>query len=391
MSPPALPAIAVENSLEALLAEHSTTARWVYLSTTSLVLLSFGVASMTTIEVGAHASGILMSAERQALRSLSEGTVSRMTATLGQAVTKGDTLVALDSRAEDLSQATTDQALTTARARIRDLERLYAVRLDHEDAPREALELVLPQFRAAYQSVAIEWSQATLQVNKASRVLDRLARLSERGFAAPSERESAESELANARESRRLALERRRAGWAEELATTRQQLADLERGQAVQNVARAARAVVAPVSGTIEELMPLVIGSTVRAGDVIGSISPAGALNVEALVALRDVVHLYVGMPARLLVDGFNVQEWGGVPAVVTSIGGDNVVVDGRAAFRVRLRPSAHELYRADGHRATLVKGLAIQVRFIGGHRRLLDVVRNRAGEWIDPAQPTTR
>jgi len=249
----------------------------------------------------------------------------------------------------------------------------------------------LPQSRAISSATYVEWRQGPVQVARAERVRDRAAQLMQRGFAVPAEVEATEFDLARAREERSLALERRRSSWAEELADAEQRIIDLKRDVSALNATEAARYVTAPVGGTIEEITALTRGSVVRAGDPVATISPGGALIADALVAPRDVAYLRVGMPARLLIEGFDVQEWGGADAVVTSVARDYTLADGHPVFRVRMRPLRTELRRANGSTARLGKGLRCQARFLLGKKRIVDLVRRRTSEWLDPVSSSER
>jgi HlyD family secretion protein len=207
----------------------------------------------------------------------------------------------------------------------------------------------------------------------------------------PAELEATELELQSGQQERSLALERRRASWAEGLAEAEQQIVDLQGVLATRNSDQSARYITAPLHGTIEELMPLSTGSVVRAGDAVITISPEGPIVADALVAPRDVGYLRAGMPARLLIDGYDVQEWGSADAVVSAVAQDYTLAGGHPAFRVRLQLLHGVLRRANGSVAPLGKGLRCQVRFLIGRKRITDIIRRRTSEWLDPVSLTER
>ena len=383
-----LSAIAVEDSVEALFASHGTASRAIYLATIAITVAALTAAAVTSVDLTIRASATLAPAvERQTLRSLSDGAVERVLVSVGQTVSTGDTLVALTTTAVEQAINAAAAALKAQEHRRMDLSVLLISRFN-ESSPTQ---LLLPQSRAISSATYVEWRQGTVQVARAERVRDRAAQLMQRGFAVPAEVEATEFDLARAREERSLALERRRSSWAEELADAEQRIIDLKRDVSALNVTEAARYVTAPVSGTIEEITALTRGSVVRAGDPVATISPGGALIADALVAPRDVAYLRVGMPARLLIEGFDVQEWGGADAVVTSVARDYTLADGHPVFRVRMRPLRTELRRANGSTARLGKGLRCQARFLLGKKRIVDLVRRRTSEWLDPVSSSER
>jgi len=383
-----LSAIAVEDSVEALFASHGTASRAIYLATIAITVAALTAAAVTSVDLTIRASATLAPAiERQTLRSLSDGAVERVLVSVGQTVSTGDTLVALTTTAVEQAINAAAAALKAQEHRRMDLSVLLISRFN-ESSPTQ---LLLPQSRAISSATYVEWRQGTVQVARAERVRDRAAQLMQRGFAVPAEVEATEFDLARAREERSLALERRRSSWAEELADAEQRIIDLKRDVSALNVTEAARYVTAPVSGTIEEITALTRGSILRAGDPVATISPGGALIADAFVAPRDVAYLRVGMPARLLIEGFDVQEWGGADAVVTSVARDYTLADGHPVFRVRMRPLRAELRRANGSTARLGKGLRCQARFLLGKKRIADLVRRRTSEWLDPVSSSER
>ena len=380
--------IAVDDSIEALFARHDTGSRSVYVATLAFTVAGVAIASATSVDITFRAPATLVPAiARQTLRSLSEGPVERMLVSAGSTVKAGDTLVALSTNAVEQAISATTAALETQRSRYADLHAL----LDARAGELAGEQLHLPQSRAIARATTVEWKQGSVQVARAERTYDRAVQLMQRGFAVPTEAEAAQFDLARAREERSLALERRRSAWALELADAEQRIADSQRDRVALMVTKATRYVIAPLSGTAEEISALTRGSVLRAGDPVAMISPDGAVFAEALVAPRDVASLRVGMPARLIIEGYDVQEWGSADAIVTSVARDYTLVNGHPVFRVRMRPISATLRRANGTTVRLGKGLRAQARFLVGRQRVVDLVRKRASEWMDPVDPGGR
>lgn len=378
--------IAIDDSIEALLVEHGTASRTVYLVMLVTTIAAVIAAAITSIDLTIRAPATLSaSIDRQTLRSGSDGLVARVSVSVGSHVRAGDTLVALSAEAAQRALAVTHAVLATQRQRKADLQQLASLRFtDEAEAPFNTFRL--EQSRAAARAADVEWQQGSIQVTRADKARDRQARLMEKGFAVPAELEAAAFEAARAREERSLALERRRSEWAEELALVNERIGELERDVVARTADQANRYITTPVSGTVEELMPITAGSLVRAGDAIATISPEGTLVADALVSPKDVAYLHTGMPARLIIDGYDVNEWGGADAVVTTVAHDFTLADGHPVFRVRMQPKRADLRRANGTVAPLGKGLRGQARFLLGKKRLAQLLTHRAREWFDPA-----
>ena len=265
-----------------------------------------------------------------------------------------------------------------------DLRVLVRTQIDSPVSLPQPRRFHVDKSRTAMEAAVLEWRQASIQVQRVERTRDRLAELARRGFAVPSELESAEFDVQRAQEDRALAFKRRRAAWTDELMQADQQVDNLERDLMTRASDQALRHVIAPVGGTVEAVMALSRGSTVRAGDAVAMISPEGDLVADVFVPPRDVVFLHAGMPARLLVEGYDVQEWGVLDAVVTWVAGDYTLDDGHPVFRVRVRPISTVLRRANGAMARVRKGLKCQVRFTLGSERLARLLRGRTRSWLD-------
>lgn len=375
----------IGDSLEALLARHATSCGTVYQA--MLLLVAVAIVALFSVSVDLTMRGTAMLrplSERRSLRAASAGVVARLAVTRDAHVQAGDTILVLGADVAEAAHAAAWRARSEQEEIATDLRTLLDADTSELLSPRR--RLTLERSRAVAAEAAIEWRQLTIRVEQAEQARDRARQLAQRGFAAPAEVGNAEFELRHARETRTLALEQRRAGWATELAAARERIRELGRELAATKEDRAAHAIVAPIAGAIEELAPLSPGSTVRPGDAIATVSPDDALSAEVFVSPRDVGWLRVDMPVRLLVDGYDVQDWGAVEGAVAVIAADYTLVDEQPMFRVRVRIPTPTLRRRDGRTMTLRKGLRAQARFLAGRRRLSQLLLHRAREWMNPA-----
>lgn len=375
----------VGDSLEALLAQHSTRGRAVYVCLLALIAAAMITPFVISVDLTVRGAAMLRPlSERQSLRAASEGVIARIAVARDDRVRAGDTILVLRAQVVELARAASRSALNEQQVGGRDLRALLNMDTSALLAPPP--RLALERSRAIAAEAAIEWRQLTIRVEQAEQGRDRLRQLAQRGFAAPAEVGNAELELRHARETRTLAFEQRRAGWAADLAVAAERARELGRELAARQEEQAAHAIVAPIAGAIEELAPLAPGSTVRPGDAIATISPDDSLLAEVLVLPRDIGWVRPGMAVRLLVEGYDVQEWGAVEGVVAVIATDYTVVNEEPLFRVRVQIPAPTLRRADGRVVALRKGLRGQARFLAGRRKLSQLLLHRAREWMDPS-----
>lgn len=373
-----------EDSVESLLGQHKTTTSIVYLTTILSVITAVTFVMITSVDVTLAAPASLApEIERQQLRIAEGGAIEQVRAHNGSVVRAGDTiLVLMPSGAERIAEAT----LINLRAQTEyrnDLRLLLAL---HSDTMGSEPVLATASGRADLRVFVADWNHASAELAKAREAQDRLERLVTRGFAAPAELQVVALDAVRAREARTRAVERTRVEWAATLASLEARILQLRRDTVARLNDRAGRVVLAPVAGTLEDMVAVTTGSTVRAGEVVATISPNAAVVAEAFVAPRDVSYLRTGMAARIRIDGLDVQSWGVATATVTAIASDFTVIANRPGFRVRIKPERNELIRSDGRRIRLTKGLQGQVRFVVGRRRLLDLLRGSVRDWLDPS-----
>jgi len=379
--------VEIEDSLEAFLDTQADRAGLVYCCTLGVVIAAAGIVLTSSVDLTLRAPAMLRPVmERQSLRAMSDGIVTRLAVQRDGHVRAGDTILVIGGHADDVAHRASVRASEEQAAVAKDLRLLLAADTSGMQGLTE--RLTGERSRAIAAETMIEWRQLTIGVERATQNRDRLRQLAQRGFAAAAELESAELELRHVREGRTLAFEQRRAAWAGELAAVMERITDLQRNLATEREAEATRAIVAPIAGAIEELAAVSPGTSVRQGDVIAVVSPDEALAADVLVPARDVGRIRAGMPVRLLMEGYDVQEWGAATGAVASIASDYMVQNDQPVFRVRVRLDQPALRRPDGRTIALRKGLRCQARFLAGRRKLSQLLLRRAREWMDPSTP---
>jgi hemolysin D len=164
------------------------------------------------------------------------------------------------------------------------------------------------------------------------------------------------------------------ARWAAELAATGLRLAAVDEA-----AAKAARrlelaTVVAPVAGRVQQLALHGAGAVVAAAQPLMRVVPdAAAVEIEALVANRDIGFVREGQRVAVKVDTFDFTRYGTLSGRVASLSRD-AVDDERLgpsfAARVALEADALD---ADGQRLVLGPGMLVSAEFALGRRRVVE------------------
>jgi HlyD family secretion protein len=163
---------------------------------------------------------------------------------------------------------------------------------------------------------------------------------------------------------RKRELERRISRWQEEMYLT---------------------TVLAPVSGNLVDFQGVYPGSTIRAGEVIGIISPDSRLIGEFYLMPKDIAFVYPGQTVQLRMQSFPASEWGMPAGRIYEISDDFLLMDKQVAYRVKCRLEDTGVYLKNGTSGQLKKGMTFQAHCIVVHRSLLQLIRDKTDDWINP------
>ncbi|HET9983055.1 MAG TPA: HlyD family efflux transporter periplasmic adaptor subunit [Longimicrobiales bacterium] len=382
--PVIVPAERVEDTVEWLLAQQAVPGGAVYVSVLAVLLLGLASLPVVRVPVSVRGTGLVRPvAERQEVRAGLGGLVAEVHTREHAAIRAGEVMLTLRSGAAEERRAALRGRIAELRGAVADLEVLTGS--DTEGPAVTAARLRLRAYRRAYAESRAALRAESTTVSQAAADAERVSRLAAAELAAPAELEARRSALAEASARRALVAERYRAGWSADLVGVRRELADRLADLAAADQEAELYRVRAPADGTVEELAPLAAGSVVAAGQRLAVVSPDTTLVAEVLVSPRDVGLLRPGMAVRLLVDAFNYRDWGELAGRITAIGGDAALADGKPVFRVRCALAADHLRLANGVVGRLRKGMTLQARFLVARRTLLQLLRDRASDWLDP------
>jgi hemolysin D len=170
--------------------------------------------------------------------------------------------------------------------------------------------------------------------------------------------------------------ERRLAGLRQELIKARQK--------------EAQSILLAPVSGTIQQLSVFTVGEVVTTGQLLMIVVPTGTkLEVEAMLLNRDKGFVREGQEARIKLESFNFTKYGVIDGMVASISNDAVSLGqnnqpmagaqpsflsprGPLVFPVKITLS-RETIQADEEEVKLTPGMAVSAEIKTGNRRVIE------------------
>lgn len=155
-----------------------------------------------------------------------------------------------------------------------------------------------------------------------------------------------------------------------DLSDTMSRLAALsEGGRALEDkVAKAD--IKSPVRGTVKRLLVNTVGGVVQPGKEVVEVVPLDdVLVLEAQITPKDIAFLRPGLDAMVKFTAYDFSIYGGLEAVVESIGADSVVDQkGNAFYLVRLRTNKPTL----GENLPIIPGMVAQVDILTGKKTVL-------------------
>lgn len=372
---------AIEDSLEAHLSRHTTRHNAVYTGLMVVVLGALLLVPRVRADVTVQGSGLVRPVvERHDIRAGASGIVEEVLVDRHQIVDAGEILLRLSDGAIRSRRDGLAGRLKEVRDALHDLE-LITVRFDHVDPTA----LRTGRHAEEYARFLRERHGLARAEDLARRELEREQALASQGLAAATEVEALAFRLEGSIENLVTHEMSHRGQWHGRLSDLRREVTELESRLDEADEEMAQRLIRSPIRGTVEELMSVSTGSVVQAGQTVAQVSPMEALVAEVLVAPRDVGLLRDGLPARLLIDAFNYNDWGALEGRIIQISDDYVSIDGSPRFRVTVQVDRPYLDLPSGSRAYLRKGMTLRARFHVADRSLWQLLRDDIDGWLNP------
>jgi hemolysin D len=131
---------------------------------------------------------------------------------------------------------------------------------------------------------------------------------------------------------------------------------------------------IAPVSGTVQQLAVHTTGGVVTPAQPVMVIVPDGAeVTADVVIDNKDIGFVREGQEAAIKLETFNFTRYGTVPAQVTAITADAVINEKRGAiFPATLRLDKAKL-DVDGRTIRLAPGMNVTAEIKTGKRRVID------------------
>lgn len=403
----------------------------------SMVVVALLWAFIGKMDIVAVAPGQIIPVGRvQTIQASELGTVRTIHVVEGQHVEAGAVLVELDPTA---SEATTDQVTSALRSAQLDAARarIIVAGLSGEEmefVPPEGVSPAIVSLQRSLAAAAIAEYRAehnALQNRMVSAEAERAAareaelrneetlpmiqrraaalrELADRGFASELRTIELEEQVVERRRNRNAAhssvaaasgtilalnqeLGQLRQGFLRatlaELADAENRIAQAE-GELVKSRQRTSlQRILAPESGTIQQLQINTLGGVVEPAAPLMTLVPdAGGLVVEASVLNRDIGFVHEGQEVAVKFDAFPFTDYGTVPGELISISRDAVNNEALGlVYMARIRLSETSI-DAGGRSVPITPGMSAQAEIKTGERRIIDYLLSPIARAVDEA-----
>ena len=383
MSQPIFPVEITEHSVEQHWAEHTTRSQVIYLTLIGFVVAAVAALPFIYVDVSIQSNGLIRPvAERTEVKSPTTGKVAKVLVQDNEVVQKGQPLLTIQT---DLI----DQQLTFNRQRREKLERYSKdlkklINAELTAAP-VSMTLLSSLYTQAFHEFRQKVAEVQTRITQAQKDYDRAAVLAEKQVIARKEVEERKLTLDMATAELRSLAAQQRNQWQLSFKQYRDELDELSTDRKRLQKEKEGFLLVAPQSGTIQNLSGIYAGSYVFANQSVAELSPDSLLIVESYVSPADIGFLHPNMPVSFQVDAFNYNEWGTVSGQVISVANDVLIIDDQPVFKVRSALDQDHLMLQNGYQGNLKKGMTVHARFRVSERSLYQLLYDKVDNWLNP------
>lgn len=374
-----------EQGLENYLINITSRSRIIYWLIVGIIIFAIAILPFIYIDVSVQARGYFQSEiEKQIVYTPYQGKIIYNSVTNGTHVTKGDTLLIIDSESLKARKNSIIKQIGENEASIKDLEKL--TKIDSSENDLSSIGIATQKYRA---ELADFKTQRTIQLQKYLKKKsehERNEKLFNQEIIPESDFETSLFILNSENENLNKIILYQKSLWQNDLTNRKNNQVGLwaELEQCSEELSH--HIVLAPVSGEIIQTSDIQAESMVSSGQEIAVISPEGALVATCFVKPSDIGLIHDRQKVKIQVDAFNYNEWGMLKGEVIDISDDIIVDNGHEAyFRIKCRPFTTFLFLKNGHKAEIKKGMSVNTRIFIIKRSLFNLLFDKADKWFNP------
>ena len=365
------------HNLENLSAKNKTKSISIYLIIV-LVLIGFlACLPIIKVDISSQSRGIIRAKQDNVpLNTIVSGKITRCHLKNNQLVKAGDTLLIVTRENLQTQKALNSTLFINNSLFLQDINRLLKNKQD---------SLKTTTAKETYNTYTAQIRELQQRINQAQTNYNRYKLLFEKDVIAKAEFETYDYELKTAKQAKWSFIKQQKSQWETQKRDLEERLANLESN--IENIEIEAKNYVltAPISGSLENVLGLQIGSFINASQVIAIISPNTNLIVENIVSPNDIGLLKVGQTVKFQLDAFNYNQWGMIDGKVIDIDKNITTQNNTSFFKVHCSLNTKILQLKNGYTTNISKGMTLTTRYFITRRSLYDLLFDKVDDWFNP------
>lgn len=365
------------HTIENLSAKNKTKSISLYLIVILALLNFLACLPIIIIDISSQSKGIVRAKQDNVpFNTIVSGKITSCNIKNNKTVKVGDTLLTITKQGLETQKALNDTLLYTNQDILHDYKALLA---------NTSKTLKTNAIKELYNTYLAKKRELLQNVNQTEREFIRYKTLYDKEVIAKAEFETYSYNYKAAKQAHYSFVKQQHADWESQKRNIEERITNLENTIDNINVEAQNYVLTAPISGTLENVLGLQIGSFVNASQTLGSISPNGNLIVENLVSPNDIGLLKIGQDVKFQFDAFNYNQWGMLNGKVIDID-KNISVDNTASFfKVRCSLNSKQLKLKNGYTTNVSKGMTLTTRYFITRRSLMDLLFDKVDDWFNP------
>jgi HlyD family secretion protein len=372
-------------TLESYLIKITTRSKIIYWIIIGIIAFGIGILPFIFVDVSVQAQGYFQSEiEKQLVYTPFNGKVIYASLHSGDSVSKGDTLLIIDSESVRAQFSALTQRIAENDASVRDLEILTLS--DSLEDQVDYTGLITKRYQAENANFRSLRSIQQQKYQKKKTEHERNELLYSQKIIPDTDFENSLFGLNYEKDNLNQIVLSQRSLWQNDLVSRRNEAANLHAGLEQCSEELTNRIVRAPTTGEIIQSSDIQTGSIVSSGQKIAEISPAGELVATCFVRPADIGFIHEKQKVRIQVDALNYNEWGMLDGEIIDISDDMIIENGSMVyFRVKCKPEKTFLSLKNGYKADIKKGMSLNTRIVVIKRSLYHLLFDKADKWFNP------
>ncbi|WP_406683845.1 HlyD family efflux transporter periplasmic adaptor subunit [Seonamhaeicola sp. MEBiC1930] len=365
------------HNLENLIAKNTTKSISIYLLVVITLIGVLACLPIIKVDISNQSRGVVRAKQDNSpLTSVVSGKLTQVHLKNNQQVNKGDTLLIITTDYIKAQKTLNDSLLQQAEIEFVDYTNLT------NNKPKLLKDNVIID---NYERYLLQKQELVSKVQQAKINFNRYEQLFKKQIVALSEYETYLYSLKFAKEALNSFIKQQQAQWQSKKREIETQIKNLK-SKKEQFISESNNYVLtAPISGTLENVLGLQVGSFVNASRIIATISPNSNLIVENTVSPTDIGLLKIGQDVKFQLDAFNYNQWGMLEGKIMDIDKNITIQDNFAIFKVRSSLNSKQLTLKNGYTTNISKGMTLTTHYFITRRSLYELLFDKIDDWFNP------